>query len=123
MKVGGSAYLIYLAWRIARSGALERASLARPLGVLQAAAFQMINPKAWIFALGAITTFRPTTLPIVLGSLTVAATMMAVIVPSAALWAAGGDALGRFVSRPRTRRAVSLLLAALVAATVIYVWL
>ena len=34
--------------------------VARPLGLLQAAAFQAINPKAWIFALGAITTFRPT---------------------------------------------------------------
>src|SRR5262249_19308779 len=64
MKLAGSAYLLYLAWQIARGGALERTTMARPLGLLQAAAFQVINPKAWIFALGAVTTFRPPALPV-----------------------------------------------------------
>src|SRR5215207_6898424 len=92
MKVAGSAYLLYLAYQVAGAGALERADVARPLGFVQAAMFQAINPKAWIFALGAVTTFRPAELPIPAGSLFVAATMMVVIVPSAALWAAAGGA-------------------------------
>ena len=83
----------------------------------------MINPKAWIFALGAITTFRPTDLPIVVGSILVAITMMLVVVPSAALWAAAGGALSRFISGERSSRVVSLGLAVLLAATVAYVWI
>jgi threonine/homoserine/homoserine lactone efflux protein len=123
MKVVGSVYLVYLAVQIARAGSMDCADVARPLGLLQAAAFQAINPKAWIFALGAITTFRPADLPIVTGSLLVAATMAVVVVPSAAAWAAGGGAISRLVRTPRTRRAVSLALAVLVAGTVALVWL
>jgi len=60
MKLAGSAYLLYLAYRIAGASALERGDVARPLGLVQAAAFQVINPKAWVFALGPL---RPSDLP------------------------------------------------------------
>ena len=79
MKVGGTLYLSWLAWQILRAGVLERTDVARPFGLVSAAAFQLINPKAWTFALGAVTTFRPSDLPIVIGSLLVAGTMVAVI--------------------------------------------
>src|SRR5689334_14690345 len=52
MKVVGSAYLLYLAWQVAGASALRKSTVARPMSLLQAAAFQVINPKAWIFALG-----------------------------------------------------------------------
>jgi threonine/homoserine/homoserine lactone efflux protein len=123
MKVGGSAYLLYLAYRIAGARALERGDLARPLGLIQAATFQAINPKAWIFALGAITTFRPTDFSIVAGSALVAITMMVVVAPTAALWAGGGGILSRFVSGERAHRIVSLGLATVMAATVAFVWI
>ena len=123
MKLAGSAYLLSLAWQIAGARALVRGDLARPLSLVQAAAFQAINPKAWIFALGAITTFRPTGLPVLTGSLLVAVTMMVVVVPTAALWAGAGGALSRFLSGERSTRIVGLGLAALLAATVVYVWI
>lgn len=123
MKLAGSAYLLYLAYRIAGARALERGRVARPLGLLQAAAFQAINPKAWIFALGAITTFRPPGLPIVPGILLVALTMTIVVLPTAALWAGAGGALSRLMTGERANRLVSFALAALLAATVAYVWL
>jgi threonine/homoserine/homoserine lactone efflux protein len=123
MKVAGSAYLLWLAWQIAGASALAPVAVARPLGVVQAAAFQAINPKGWIFALGAMATFRPSTLPIVTGSLLVAAVMMAVILPMAGVWAAAGGLIGRLLDGARTRRAVSIVLAVLLAASVIYVWL
>jgi threonine/homoserine/homoserine lactone efflux protein len=122
MKVAGSVYLLYLAYQIAGARALERADVARPLGLVQAAAFQVINPKAWIFALGAITTFRPAALPVAVGSILVACTMAIVVVPTAALWAAGGSALNRLIAGERSHRIVSLGLAALLTATVVYVW-
>jgi threonine/homoserine/homoserine lactone efflux protein len=123
MKVAGSAYLLWLAWQIAGASALAPVAVARPLDVVQAAPFQAINPKGWIFALGAMATFRPTTLPIVTGSLLVAAVMMAVILPTAGVWAAAGGLIGRLLQGARTRRAVSIVLAVLLAASVIYVWL
>jgi threonine/homoserine/homoserine lactone efflux protein len=122
MRLVGSAYLLWLAWQIARSGAIREGVLARPMGVLAAAGFQVVNPKAWVFALGAVTTFRPTELPPVPGTLAMAAVMMAVVVPSAWLWAAAGGAMARLLVNERSRRIVTGVLAALVVATVALVW-
>lgn len=122
MKLCGSIYLLYLAWQVAGTGALERTT-ARPMRLFQAVAFQLVNPKVWIFALGAMTTFRPTNVPVVLGSVLVAVVMMAVAIPSSAVWAVGGEAIDRLIQRPATRRAVSLSLAAVVVATVVLVWI
>ena len=122
MKVGGSLYLLYLAFQIAGSSAVRPGAVARPLGLLQAATFQVINPKAWIFAVGAVTTFRPAGLPIAAGSLVVAATMMIVVVPTAAVWAGGGRLLNPLLADDRAHRALSLVLAGLLAATVVFVW-
>jgi len=123
MKLAGSAYLLYLALQIARSRHFGRAGAAQPLSFAQGAAFQLVNPKAWVFALGAVTTFRPVDLPIAIGSLAVAAAIVAVVAPSASLWAAGGDVLGRLLSGERARGVVSLVLAILVATSVVSVWL
>jgi threonine/homoserine/homoserine lactone efflux protein len=122
MKVAASAYLISLAWQVAGAHTLDRGEPARPMSVVQAAAFQAINPKGWIFALGAIAAFRPADLPIVPGSLLVAATMTVIVIPTAALWAAAGGWLGRLLDGERGRRAVSLGLAALLAVSVVAIW-
>jgi threonine/homoserine/homoserine lactone efflux protein len=123
MKIAGSLYLLYLAWRVAGAGALSDRSIANPLGVGQAAAFQVINPKSWIFALGAVTTFRPATLPALSGTVLVTITMILVIIPTAALWAAGGGAISALIRDDRIRRAINLTLALILAATVVSVWL
>jgi threonine/homoserine/homoserine lactone efflux protein len=122
MKLAGSIYLVYLAIRIAGIRTLSRGVVQRPLTLIGAAAFQVINPKAWIFALGAVTTFRPPDLPAVAGSVLIAVTMMAVIIPSAAIWAGAGEALSRYLTGERTTRIVSLVLAATVVLTVVLVW-
>lgn len=123
MKIGGSIYLLYLAYQIARLGILERPGVAHPFGLVAAAAFQVINPKAWVFAVGAVTTFRPADLPFVVGGAIVAVTMMVVIVPTALLWAGAGDVLDRVISTGTARRAVSFALAALLVGSVALVWI
>jgi threonine/homoserine/homoserine lactone efflux protein len=123
MKIGASLYLLYLAYQIAGARALERATLGHPLSVLQAAAFQAVNPKAWIFALGALTAFRPVGYSPFVGSALVALTMTIVVVPTAAIWAGAGGVLGRWMTGGRTQRVLSLTLAVLLAATIVFVWI
>jgi threonine/homoserine/homoserine lactone efflux protein len=96
LKVAGSAYLLYLAVRIATSHGGGRTVASRPLGVLHAAAFQFANPKAWLFAV------------IILGTATAGA--------------AGGAALNRLVDGGPAQRAVSLALALVLAASVALIW-
>jgi threonine/homoserine/homoserine lactone efflux protein len=123
LKVVGSAYLLYLAVRIATSHGGDRTVAARPLGVLHAAAFQFANPKAWLFGLTAVGTFLPRRLAPVPAALAVAATSAVIILGTAAVWAAGGAALNRLVERGPAQRAVSLALALVLAASVTLIWI
>ena len=118
----GSLYLLYLAYQVAGLGAATRARIAQPLSLRQAIAFQYVNPKAWVFVLAAITAFRPEELHVVVGHALMVLVMMIVVAPSALIWAAGGTVLNRFVTEPRSGRTVSVVLAALLAATIVYMW-
>src|ERR1700742_4132668 len=58
MKYASIAYLLYLAWKIATAESAKAGTTPeRPMTFLQAAAFQWVNPKGWIMALGAVTTY------------------------------------------------------------------
>ncbi|MBP0621881.1 LysE family translocator [Cupriavidus consociatus] len=51
VHLAGVAYLLWLAWKIARSAALAEKQVLRPLNVWQSAALQYANIKAWMLAL------------------------------------------------------------------------
>jgi threonine/homoserine/homoserine lactone efflux protein len=122
LKAVGSAYLLYLAARIATSRGAGGAVVARPLGVLGAVGFQFANPKGWLFALAAAGTSLPPGLTPVAGGLVVAATCATVILGTATVWAAGGAAVGRLTDGGRSRRAVNVTLALVLAASVAFIW-
>jgi threonine/homoserine/homoserine lactone efflux protein len=122
VKVAGSIYLLYLAWRVSGIRSIEQSGVSRPLSFLQAIAFQYTNPTSWSFATGAVTTFLPTGVPGFAGAAVVAGTMMLVIVPTAVAWAAGGTALSRFFANERQRRVLGIVLAAVVAVSGVFIW-
>ncbi len=55
----GLAWLLYLAWQIARSpaGPVEADAAPRRLGALGAAGLQLVNPKVWMMALAVVGVF------------------------------------------------------------------
>ncbi|MGF1740285.1 LysE family translocator [Vibrio profundum] len=58
MKTVGTAYLLYLAWLIARNDGIGNISRqTKPMGVIKGALFQWVNVKAWVVAIGAISVF------------------------------------------------------------------
>jgi threonine/homoserine/homoserine lactone efflux protein len=123
LKLVGSLYLLFLAFQLAGGAALQRAQITRPLRVHEAAAFQFLNPKAWLFALAAVSTFRPTDLPVAIGSAIVIVTMVVVVLPTASIWAAGGTALHRLTARRRAHRALNGALALLLAVSIAFIWI
>jgi threonine/homoserine/homoserine lactone efflux protein len=122
LKVAGSVYLLYVAWRVAGSGAIAKAEAANPLTVWQAALFQWLNPKAWVFAIAMAGTFLPEDLHRLAAIALLTGVVIAVVTVSFTIWAAGGAALSRFVTDARRRRVLSLLLAATIAASVVLLW-
>ena len=47
----GAAFLLYFAWRIAQAGRAEAAVPRAPFRFHEAALFQVINPKGWLYAI------------------------------------------------------------------------
>ena len=100
LKIAGGAYLLYLAWRVATSQTLAReGEAARPMRFSEAAAFQWVNPKAWVMAVTAMAVYTSTEQPF-LSVVLVAAAFGFVNLPSVSTWAAFGTAMRGFLSDP-----------------------
>ncbi|MDM7459429.1 MAG: LysE family translocator [Paracoccus sp. (in: a-proteobacteria)] len=105
-------YLLWLSWRIATAAPIEeRATKGRPMTLMQAAAFQWVNPKAWAMCLSAITIYAPDrSLPSVL---LVAAAFLLVSLPAISVWAWLGTVIRLWLSSPRRLQIFNQTMAAL----------
>ncbi|MBX3576897.1 MAG: LysE family translocator [Rhizobiaceae bacterium] len=118
LKVGGAAYMLYLAWRIGTSRSLSsgRAAGPRPMRFLEAAAFQWVNPKAWAMAASAMAAYASPAAPFVSVGF-VALAFVAVNVPSVSTWAGFGVALRQFLSEPARLKWFNIAMGLLLVAT------
>ncbi len=119
LKIAGGAYLLYLAWKIAMSrsiGANADSTKARPMSFLEAAAFQWVNPKAWVMAVGAISTYLPNAshLPDVAALALIYGVLGA---PCIGVWAGFGVAMRRVLTDARSVRIFNGFAAALLVAS------
>ena len=112
LRVAATAYLVYLAWKLATAGGVQDRQVARPLGFLQAAAFQWVNPKAWVMAVGACSAYvlHPN---LWLNVLLLAGLSAIINLPSVAVWAVFGASLRRWLGRPRVLRVFNVTMALL----------
>ncbi|WP_454691887.1 LysE family translocator [Achromobacter aloeverae] len=104
LKYAGAAYLLYLAWKIARAGELsEDGRRARPMTFLQAAAFQWVNPKAWVMAVGVAAAYIPA--DGFYANLLVGTVVCGVInLPSVGMWVMFGSSLRGLLRQPAAVR-------------------
>ena len=119
MRVVGSLYMMWLALKIALAKptyAVE--SDGRPIGFIAAAAFQWVNPKAWVMALSILSTFAGLTDDYARSVLLTAMLCAAITVPCSGSWALFGSSLRRLVANPRVTRAFNLTMAALLVASI-----
>lgn len=100
LKVAGGLYLLWIAWKIGSSRSMgEGEAKARPMTFLGAAAFQWVNPKAWVMAVTAMAVY-PNPEQYALTVAIVALVFAAVNVPSVSTWAGFGSALREWLSVP-----------------------
>lgn len=116
LKVVSVLYLLWLAFRIATAAPIEdRSAKARPMSLLQAAAFQWVNPKAWAMCLSAITIYAPDRS--LLSVAIVAGAFAVVSLPAISLWAWLGTIIRQWLSSPRRLRVFNISMAALLVAS------
>jgi threonine/homoserine/homoserine lactone efflux protein len=122
LRYVGAAFLLYLAWRIARTADVEAVEARRPLTFVEAALFQWLNPKAWTLCLGVIAAFTTPGLSIgaslvELGVLAFLAGVIAFI--ALVVWCLFGVMIAKLLRDERKRRIFQLSLAALLALSVV----
>jgi len=118
MRWGGAAYLLWLAWKLASASPADTDAGApppQPLGFWGAAAFQWINPKAWVMIVTAMSAYLP---PDASVSQVLLLALMSLVLgsPCSAVWVFFGQAMRSLLQSPKRLRIFNVTMAlALVA--------
>ncbi len=115
----GAAYLLYMAWRLSIAPAVSGKPATRPISWEEAAAFQAVNPKAWVMAMTTAAVFLPRQGPIAAATALVALLFLLINVPCVSVWALFGSSLRGWLARPGYRRAFNVTMSALLAMTAV----
>ena len=120
MKSVSCAYLLWMAFQIARSDSTkESRGRDKPLTFLQAAAFQWINPKAWLMAVGAISAYTTASGRLYIEVIIIAAVTLVVSIFSTLTWAAFGAGIRRWLRSPAALRGFNIAMALSLVASMV----
>ena len=95
------------------------AEVTDPIGFIGAAAFQWVNPKAWLIAVSAASTYFVADHSAVAQSVFFGAVFLSVAIPACFLWLSFGAAAGKLLaSRPQMARGFNILMAVLLLSSI-----
>jgi len=120
IKIIGIVYLLYLAWKIARSsGGISEVSQSKPINFWQSAAFQWINPKAWIMGSSALAAYTTLDDNFFIQVVIICVTFMIITIPCAGVWLFFGAGLQRFLKDPLHLKRFNIAMALLLIASIL----
>jgi threonine/homoserine/homoserine lactone efflux protein len=117
LRWAGAGYLIYLGWHLLGGTPAGRRTVERPVRFLEAAAFQFLNPKAWVMSLTAASLFLPPELGARAAVAYVVGLMALVNLPCVAVWALFGSALRELLAGRVARLIFNAAMAVALAGT------
>lgn len=124
LKIAGAVYLSYLAYKIATAPVSEsNEAKGKPFTFIQAAAFQWVNPKAWVLAVGATVTYTTLGEGYVLQVITIGLIFLVFGAPCIMLWLWGGASLKTLMRSPNTVRIFNISMAILLVGSLVPVFI
>ncbi len=124
LKWLGSAYLLFLAWKIATAAQPKQGKrVAKPLSFLQAALFQWVNPKGWIMSVAALANYTTAESSYVMQTLLVTGIFFLTSLGATTSWAFFGALIGRLLQSYLALRIFNAMMAALIVASIVLLYL
>lgn len=124
LKTVGSAYLLYLAWKLRNmSFKPELDSNHRPMTFLGATVFQAANPKAWVMAITSASAFLPPLQPIWLSIAIYCLVFCLINLPCVSVWAGAGSVLRHYLAQPLWQRVFCTVMVLLTIYSAVSIWL
>lgn len=125
LKILGSLYLLWLAWKVA-TAAYEKletdAPPPKPVRLHQGWLLQFLNPKAWLMALGAVASFSLAGDKYNHSILAIAFGIFAVNIVAGIIWLGFGSVIGRLLRSKRAWVIFNVSMGLLTAACVLLIW-
>ena len=120
LKWGGIGVLLWLAWTLVTAGRSAATAHRSRVGFWEAAAFQWVNPKAWLVCAAAVGAYVPTAGRSVLGASVVLAVLFIVAaLPSCFVWLAVGAKLQRALRTVRAARLFNVTMGVLLVGSIL----
>lgn len=125
LKVLGSLYLLWLAWKVA-TAAYERlemdAAPPEPVRLYQGGLLQFLNPKAWLMTLGAVTSFSLAGDQYYHSILIISGALLLVNLVAGVIWLGFGTVIGRLLRSKKAWIIFNVSMGLLTAACVLLIW-
>jgi threonine/homoserine/homoserine lactone efflux protein len=119
LQLVAAAWLLWLAWKIATAPPPGEGESRPPLGFVQAALFQWVNPKAWMLAGAAPAAYTVAGAPMLPQVLFIAFVFGAVSMPCLLVWAGLGAGARRLLRDTRALRRFNIAMGVLLALSVL----
>ena len=114
----GGAWMLWIAFGIARSAIVTQAPPRPPMTFMGAALFQWVNPKAWLMAIATTATYTIPDQPLLPQVVLLSLLFTVVDFPCSLLWVAIGAGAARVLRSASQLRAFNMAMAALLALSI-----
>lgn len=121
IKIAGSLYILFLAWKIARMSDVKGSMRAEPISFWTAALFQWVNPKVWVFFLTYICIFHVNE-NIWLNTAALAGSIVVINLPCLLIWALCGRMIQKIIHIKNRVKILNRVLGVILALSVLLLW-
>ena len=124
LKVAGSLYVLWIAWKLLKAGTLQGAESAKPATFMDGIVLLLLNPKAYLIIALMFTQFlAPTNTNMLTAVLLITTVFTLNNLLAFSIWALLGDTIGSFFRSEDTARHLNLIFGAILAAVAIWMLL
>ncbi|MUI52967.1 LysE family translocator [Aliivibrio fischeri] len=118
LQILSAVYLLYLAYKIARSEPVDsRVGDYKPMSFLAAASFQWVNPKGWSMALSVMSIYATTS--DMFSVLLIALVFICINVPTVSFWTVAGKELQKRLKTPKHLKLFNYSMAGLLVGSMV----